>query len=260
MIDIAGMVAVVAGGSGGIGGACAVELAAGGHDVALLARDAERLEAVASRIRSSGRRALPVPGDLADDAGVRAAVERVERELGRIDVLVAAGGGGPRGRFRDLDDDGWREAFEVKVLGLIRLVRAALPALERTRGAVVAIAGTGGREPTPAAIAVSMANAATVNLVKALADELAPLGVRVNAVSPGQVRTRRYGVRVAALARERGVPSDEAERLIAAQIPMGRPAAPEEVAKIVRFLASDASSYLTGTTIVADGGWTRSAI
>lgn len=260
MTELSGKVALVVGGSGGIGAASATELAAAGSDLALLGRDRAKLAVVAERLRARVRVAT-VPADLADDASLRSAILSAERELGRIDIVVLAGGGGPRGRIRDLTDAQWREAFEVKVLGFVRVVRAVLPALERAGGgAIVAVSGTGGREPKPEAIAVSVANAATGNLVKALADELAPLGIRVNAVSPGQVRTGRYAVRVDALALDRGIDAVAAERLIAEQIPLRRPGAPEEIGRIVRFLASDASSYVTGTTIMADGGWTRGAL
>jgi 3-oxoacyl-[acyl-carrier protein] reductase len=258
---VSARVALVFGGSGGIGSACALELARAGMDVAVAARGSAGLDRVADGVRSAGRRAAVARADLADDAAVRAAVAACARELGGLDVLVSAGGGGPRGRALDLDDAAWREALEVKVLGPIRAVRAAVDLLARSgHGAVVLVSGTGGREPKAEAAAVSLANAATANLVKALADDLAPRGIRVNAVAPGQVRTGRYAVRVEATASQRGIDSAAAERLIAEQIPLGRPADPAEIARAVRFLASDDASYLTGTTLIADGGWTRAGI
>lgn len=256
--ELAGRVALVAGGSGGIGSACARELSAAGARVALVGRTAAALEEAVTRTLREGGEAVAVSADLRDGAAVERAVAEVVARWGRLDILVTAGGGGPRGGPLALTDDEWRDAYETKVLGVVRLVRAAAAALGRSdRASVVLVAGTGGHEPKREAAAISVANAATVSLAKMLADELAP--VRVNSVSPGQVRTRRYEARVRAIATERGIDTDAAEAHIAAQIPLARAAEPTEVAAVVRALAGDAFSYVTGTDIVIDGGWTRAS-
>lgn len=259
-VDLAGKVAVIVGATGEIGSACAREFATRGAKVGLLGRDEARLRRAVKETRAAGVDADSFQIELTSDESVARAMAECRRRFGRIDMLVNASAGGDQGRFLELTDDQWRHALDVKVLGYARAIRHAIVAFTPDGGSIVNVAGTGGREPKYFAAAVSVGNAAIVSLTKILADELAPRRIRVNAVSPGQVRTERYRERISMLASQGHTTEAAAEEAILGQIPLRRPADLSEVAGVVAFLASERSSYMTGACLIVDGGWTRSAI
>jgi 2-deoxy-D-gluconate 3-dehydrogenase len=248
-----GKVAVVTGAGRGIGRAIAIAMASAGADVALASRTEEELGTVAEQIRSLGRRALVVRTDVSVEPEVVRLIQRTVAELGTLDVLVNNAGAAPfLATFLDTRPDGFAKYFDVNFRSVEFGMRAAGPVLlAKASGAVVNIASVDGFMVEPMIAYYNAAKAAVISLTKSVALEWAATGVRVNAVAPGWIDTPMNQA-------ERDDP--EAERAILAQVPMGRWGRPEEIANVAVFLASDASSFMTGSVVVADGGQTLTSV
>jgi NAD(P)-dependent dehydrogenase (short-subunit alcohol dehydrogenase family) len=236
---------LVTGGSRGIGRAIALAFAKAGADVGLSYQKEEAAAvAVVEELRRSGRRGFAYQSDAADPDAVRQLVEDAKRDLGRVDVLVAnAGIGGPFG-WEDLSLAEWRPLLETNLVGVYLSVNAAATELARTGGNAVLVASIAGLRANPRLLAYATVKAGVLSLARNLALALAPR-VRVNAVAPGWVRTDLsagvYG-------------SPELRAAVDRMIPRGRWGEPEDVAKAVLFLASDGARFITGETLVVDGG------
>lgn len=233
--------ALVTGASRGIGLAVAKALAADGVAVCVTARDPAVLS---SAVRELGPHALACPGDVADASHLEEAVARTVAAFGRLDILVNnAATNAPLGPLIDADPLAWRRAFTVNVEAPLRLIQAAWRAWMRDHGgAVVNVCTEGTHGVGPGVGAYGASKTALLRLTRQLAAELAP-GVRVNAVSPGLIRTE-----MARFVWEPDEPS------IAATLPLARIGEPEDVARAVRWLVSDEASWITGTDLVVDGG------
>jgi 2-dehydro-3-deoxy-L-rhamnonate dehydrogenase (NAD+) len=243
--DFAGRVALVTGGSGALGTACAQRLADGGATVALLARDAARLDAARQQIGPDRSHAFPA--DVGVSQQVDAAVAQIERELGPIDILVCAAGTADEPlEITDLTDDGWRALFAANVDGTFYAMRAVLPGMrERDYGRIVAISSVAGSDGNPNEIAYSATKAAVGTLVKGLGKHVARTGIRVHAVAPTVIDSP--------MGTGPDVPPELVKYLID-QVPVGRPGRPEEVADIVAFLAREQFQLSTGATFDLSGG------
>ncbi|MCM2424533.1 SDR family oxidoreductase [Streptomyces sp. RKAG337] len=239
-----GRTALVTGASRGIGLAVAHALAGAGAAVLLTARDPEGLRAAVLEIHALGGRATGLAGSVGDPAHLEACVDLAVEELGGVDILVNnAGTNTPFGPLVDVDPDAWRHAFAVNVDGPLRLVQYAWRAWMREHGGtVVNICTEGAHGVGPNIGAYGTSKAALLHLTRQLAGELAPT-VRVNAVSPGLVRTE--------MAR---FVWEGAEPQLAAGLPMGRIGEPDDVARAVLWLVSDDAGWVTGTDLVIDGG------
>jgi len=254
---LTGKRAVVTGGSRGIGFAIAAALAAEGAQVALLARDPDRLAAAAGQLREHGGRVLALSADTTDDRAVRTAITQVADEFGGVDILVnnaatPAGASAPRD-LADLVDEDILAAFDTKVLGYLRTARAAAPYMTAQGwGRIVNISGLAARGVSTAS--GSIRNVAVAALTKTLADELGPHGVNVTVVHPGWTVTERTRDHVAAYASARGVSESAARVMLAKDISIGRPVTAVELADVVAFLASPRSVAVNGDAIAAGGG------
>ena len=248
-VDLDGQVALVTGAATGIGKACALALRDSGATVVFSDRDAPRLHETAGPSETAVI-------DVADREAIAAGVAGVLDRHGRIDVLINNAGIGVRAADRKTFDafpvEVWDQIIAIDLTGVFlmsRLVRRAMRA--RGAGAIVNIASTTGIAPLRLQSPYIAAKAGVVNLTKAMAIELARDGVRVNAVAPGSTATEAWETWM-------NDPASQADDLLAGQmasIPMGRPASTQEIANAVLFLASPAASYVTGHTLVVDGGW-----
>jgi NAD(P)-dependent dehydrogenase (short-subunit alcohol dehydrogenase family) len=249
LFSLDGKTALVTGASRGIGETIAVAYAEAGADLVLAARSADALEAVAERVRAAGRRALSVTCDVTKPEEITACVERALDEFDGIDVLVN-NAGGPlfNAPFLETREEGWLRLIDLNLTSAVRFLRAVgAHMVERRRGSIISICTPGVARPWPAITGYAAAKAALVNLTQALAQEWGAEGVRVNAMSPGWIDTainRAF------------VDNDEARTEIEASVPLGRWGVPADVVGTAIWLASDASSYVTGAHIPVDGGLT----
>jgi NAD(P)-dependent dehydrogenase (short-subunit alcohol dehydrogenase family) len=252
-LDLGGRVAWVTGAAGTIGRAIALALARHGVHTVLTSRTEAKLAALAEQIRGEG---LPVPlalpTDLTRRAAVEAAVDRIIRERGRVDILVNSTTVPVFGDFLTLADDEWERVVQTKYLGYIRTIRAVLPHMIRQKdGRIVNVSGGGGKTPSPEHLPGGGMNAAVNHLTKGLATIYAPHNVRVNVVAPGPIASDRLDTIVQV--REANVDATRAGRSLTAT-PLGRIGQPEEVADAVLYLVSDRASFVTGILLSVDGG------
>jgi NAD(P)-dependent dehydrogenase (short-subunit alcohol dehydrogenase family) len=247
-LGLEGKRVLVAGAGRGIGEACARMFAAAGAQVACLDSDAGRRDAVVEELRRSGGEAIPIECDVRRRAEVEKAVEQTVESFGGVDVCVDVIGEARWGRVLELSDEDWDDSFTLVLRHVFYLTRAVGRQMlaQGSGGAIVSIASVSGLSSAPLHGAYGAAKAGLIALTKTLAVELAASGVRVNSVAPGAVRTPRL----------MEITTEEHRTESARHVPLGRLGEPEEIAKVVLFLASDLSSYVTGQTIVADGGAT----
>ena len=245
-LGIAGKVALVTGASLGIGRAVAEGLAAEGVRVALSARDASRLDAAVEAIRLRGGEAFGVPADMADPRQIERLVAAVEERAGPPEIVLVNAGGPPPGAPTDLDEDAWARGYDLTLMSAVRLVRAVLPAMRCAGwGRIVHITSLTVKEPLLQLTLSNAFRAGVTGFAKTLALEVATDGITVNCVAPGYIATDRL---------EQLLPDDAARDAVLGRIPMGRFGAPEEVAAVAVFLASLQAAYVTGQTIVPEGG------
>ena len=242
-----GRVAVVTGGSRGIGRAVALGLARAGADVVVAARKAADLEPVAEEIRAIGRRALAVPAHLGRRPEVDHLFEATLEAFGQLDILVNNAATNPVfGPLLDIEEEAWDRIMALNVKGyLLAAQRAARAMAPRGGGAIVNMASTAGLRASPGLGAYSVSKAAVIMLTRVLGRELAPLGIRVNGVAPALIETRFS---------EALWKNPEILSAYLKSTPLGRAGRPEEVAGAVVYLCSDAASYVTGQTLLLDGG------
>lgn len=252
-------VAVVGGATSGLGAASARALAESGHDLLLWSRDQGRLEATAAGLEAPGRTVRTVVADASDPEAAATVAAAALDAFDRVDVLVLNAGGPPVARADEVTADGMRAAFQLLAVTPVDLANRLLPQMrERGSGRVLAIMSSGVREPIDTLAYSNAGRAALAAWLKTLARTVAADGVTVNGVLPGRIATPRVASLDAAAAKRTGRDVEDVSRDSAASIPAGRYGRPEELAAVVAFLASDAASYVTGTTIACDGGALRS--
>jgi len=256
-IDLAGRVALVTGAARGIGKAIATVLAQNGAHLALNDIDADELEKTADEIRSAGARVQTFVADVGNSQEVRRMVEDVTKHFKNIDILINnAGINLPRsGRapIHEYDDDNWRKVLTTDLDGVYFCSRAVTPHMVAAgKGKVVNIASVAGLVPLRLQSAFVAAKAGMLNLTRSMAIELGEHNVNVNAIAPGSTLTEGTE---SLFYSEEAEYREQANRLLA-HIPMGRPASVEDIAHAALFLCSDEAGYITGSTLVVDGGWT----
>ena len=252
-LSLEGKVAVVTGGSKGIGRRIAEVFAEAGAAVAIAARGQEDLTQAAKEIEAAGGKALPIQTDVSDPQAVKALIDRTVAELGTLDILVNNAGSAPfLSTLDQIRESGFEKYFRINFLGALYASKYAGPVLQQKEGrCVLNVASVAGYIASPGLTYYSTAKAAMINLTKTLALEWASSKVRVNAVAPGWVETEMN-----VEARQ----SPEFYNTMLAQIPLGRWGHAEDVANAALFLCSDAASFITGATLVIDGGQTVTAL
>jgi 3-oxoacyl-[acyl-carrier protein] reductase len=258
-VKLKDQVAVVSGGSRGIGKAITRALADEGADVVICARNEETLEATAAGIsEETGRRIFPVSADLATLSGCESLHTAATAEFDRIDILVNCAGATKSGPFLDLPDELWQEGFDLKFFGAVRLSRLFWPQLVAAHGSVVHIVGGMARTPNPNFAIGGAVNAALANFGKALAGLGLSDDVNVNIVHPGQTRTERLDEMMADQAARDGETPEEVLAATVQRQGVRRLGLPEDVAALTVFLCTPEARHIQGTAIAVDGGATKS--
>lgn len=241
--------------SKGLGRACAAAVAAEGARVFISARGEEALGATAQEIGAAGRMAC----DLADPAVPGRLVEAAVEALGGLDILFVNAGGPPPGFFTTMAEADWERGFELTLMSGVRLIKAALPHLERSdQGRIVISSSTSVKQPIPDLVASNAFRSALTAAARSLANEVAPKGITVNTLAPGRIMTDRILQIDEAAAKREGSSREEITERSLKAIPMGRLGDPAEFGAVCAFLCSNQASYLTGQLIAVDGGSTRS--
>ena len=241
--------AIVTGASSGLGRATARKLASDGFDLLLVGREARALDEVGREISGGGRRASHVVTDVTTAGAPAMIVDAALKTFGRIDALVCAAGIIASGSVTDTTDDGWDQMMDLNVRAPFRLIRQAADALAERKGAVVSVSSVAGLRSFPGVLAYCVSKAAVDQLTRCAALDLAPRGVRVNAVNPGVVVTNLH--------RRGGMDEEKYAAFLERSKtthPLGRVGTAEEIADLIAFLISPNSGWITGETIAIDGG------
>jgi len=249
-------VAIVAASSKGIGRAAAFALAAEGAHLALCARDPGTLDETAGQIRRQFQvEVLAAPLDVRDDARVRAFIDAAHQRFGRIDICVTNAGGPPAKPFAETTMEEWDRAYELNLRSIVSFAQAVLPRMREQRwGRLITITSVAVKQPVPELVLSNSVRAGVLGLVRSLATQYGPDNITVNNVGPGYTATERIRDLAEANAKARGITAAEYEANLAKDIPLGRLARPEEVADAIVWLASERASYITGQTVLVDGG------
>jgi len=250
-LGLKGKVAVVTGGTQGIGRATALRLAQEGAHVAICSRTQEAVDDTAAQIQKLGVQGLGVKADMSKAADIESFMKAVIDRFGRIDILVNNAGTSKRGAFLELTDAEWSADLELKVFGAIRCTRLAVPHMKKQGGGrIVNITITSAKQPGAQSYPTSVSRAAGLAITKALSKEFAGDNILVNTVCIGRIKSGQHERRYT----KDGISADQYYATVAKDIPMKRVGEAEEVANVITFLVSDAASYVTGSSLNLDGG------
>lgn len=249
---------LITGGSKGIGLACADAFLQEGARVSLVSRDLSNLQRARERLASYGSDRIQIQAaDLTNPTSAQDTFLAAQNGFGPVDVLVNSAGAAKRTPASDLTPQAWQDAMQAKFLSYVHMIDPVIKQMaQRRKGCIVNVVGNGGKVASPIHLPGGAANAALMLATAGLANAYAAQGIRVNAINPGLTRTDRLQEGMLADARLQGISAEEAMQRAVAKIPMGRLAEPEEIARVVLFLASDAASYVTGINMSMDGATT----
>ena len=250
-LGLKGKVAIVTGGTQGIGRATALRLAEEGAHVAICARTQQALDDVGAEIQKFGVQTVALKADMSKSEDIERFMKAVVDRFGRIDILVNNAGTSKRGAFLELTDEEWSADIELKVFGAIRCTRLAVPHMKKQGGGrVVNITISSAKQPGAQSYPTSVSRAAGLAITKALSKEFAADNILVNTVCIGKIKSGQHERRY----KKDGITAEAYYGNAAKEIPMGRVGEAEEVANVITFLVSDAASYVTGSSINLDGG------
>jgi NAD(P)-dependent dehydrogenase (short-subunit alcohol dehydrogenase family) len=248
LISLENKTAIVTGSSSGIGRAISIYLAKAGASVALAARRVEKLEEVANEIEKIGQKALPIQVDVTVRQDIQKMVAETIKQFGKIDILVNNAGVLDFKNFLEIDDENWNKILSVNLRGYLWTAQAvAKEMISKKQGKIVNIASVAGISAFPQITMYNISKAAVIMLTKSMALELGPLGINVNAIAPGIIETEMT---------EEMLKDPKTIQGFLSKIPLGRTGKAEDIAGAALFLSSELSNYMTGETVVVDGGWT----
>ena len=254
-LGLKGKVVLVTGGSKGIGLACARAFLAEGGRVAIVSRSQANLDVAMGVLAARKEDLIAVSCDLTARAAANAMVIEVERRLGPVEVLVNSAGAAKRYLPEELNEEAWHAAMDAKYFTYLHAMDAMLPAMsKRGRGVIVNIIGMGGKVATPIHLPGGAANSALMLATVGLANVYGPKGVRINAINPGSTMTERVREALKLESKKRSQSEEEVLAQLQAKVPLKRYAAPEDIANLALFLASNKASYITGAVVPMDGG------
>ena len=250
-LGLKGKIAVITGGTDGIGKAAALIFAKEGAKVAICARTQANLDKTAAEIKALGAEVLAISADMAKPADIERFMDAVVKQFGGMDILVNNAGLSMRGKFLEITDDKWHEDIELKVFGAIRCCRLAIPHMKkRGGGRIVNISISSAKQPGAGSMPTSLSRAAGLVITKSLSKEFAPDNILVNAVCIGKIKSGQHDRR---MVRE-SISPEKYYHDNSKDIPMARFGDAEEAANVIVFLCSGAASYVTGTSVNLDGG------
>lgn len=257
-LDLKDTVALITASSKGLGRAAALQLAQEGAQVAICARGINALHATARDIESLGGQVLAMEADLSEPQAAEILVQGTLDRFGKLDMLIANAGGPAPGGFLSLDEGAWESAIELTLMSVVRLCYASIPALrDSERAAILVSTSVSVKQPLPNLVLSNSLRLGVIGLVKSLADELGPKGIRVNAICPGWTRTDRVEQLLQDRTARNSTSLDQEAAQVTQAIPLGRMADPGEFARAAAFLVSPAASYITGVSLLVDGGMYR---
>lgn len=246
-------VAVVVGGSKGIGWAIAEGLLEEGSQVAVLSRSLGYAEEAGPKWKE---KLLPIQADVTDENQVKDAFGQIKQRYGKIDVLVHNAGQGSPSMLDTAEEKAWKDNIELNLLSVIRSLRYAVPLMEHEGGNIILIGAASAKQPTFGQLISNVTKGSLLQLTKSLAEELAPKNISINNICPGRIISAQWERK----AQKQGITVEQFMDTVSKTIPMGRFGSSKEVADLAVFLASERSRYITGQSINVDGGWVKSII
>lgn len=257
-LHLTNKVALVIASSQGLGKAVAEQLVKAGAKVMITSRNEQKLKKVKEELDLYNHGDVAyISTDITKPNEIKKLLTEVKNRFGRLDILVNNAGGPPAGSFDQFSDDDWQQAFELNLLSYIRVIRESLSLLRKQGGKIINIASTSVKKPIPGLILSNTFRAGIAGLSKSLSQELAQDGILVNTVAPGRIATDRITYLDGINAEKQGITRKAFEKNVKRTIPLGRYGKPEEFAKVIAFLASDANTYMTGSTFLVDGGMVK---
>lgn len=258
-LDLSGKTILVSGGSKGLGFGIARQCGLEGASLVLGSREEDNLASAKSQLHGEGIQQVHTTHlDVNQPESIDKSIASALSQTGRLDGLVVNAGGPPPGMFDDLDDQAWQQAFELTLMSAVRLIRACLPTMrEQGGGSILVLTSSSVKEPIDYLLLSNVMRSGVTSLAKSLSRSLAAENIRVNNLVPGLIGTDRMKNLDELQAEVKGIAADEQTALNEALIPMGRYGTPDEFGRIGAFLLSSAASYMTGATVIADGGTMR---
>lgn len=258
-LNLEGKTALVMASSQGLGKAIATAFVKEGMNVVLASRNEEKLNEVQTELENlQGGKVRYIRTDITQPDQIKQAVQHTVDSFGQLDILINNAGGPPAGTFEQITDEQWQQSFELNLLSYVRMIREALPHLKKNGGKIINIASSSIKEPIPGLLLSNTFRTGIVGMTKTLASELAKDHILINTVAPGRIATDRVAFLDEVNAEKQGITKSEMEEKMKNTIPLGRYGEPEEFAKVVTFLVSDANSYMTGSSFLVDGGMVKS--
>ena len=253
-------VALVTGGSEGIGFSIALYLASEGCNLVIVSRDKKKLDKATNRIKKKYKiKCLAVEGDVSNPNLPSKVFNKVKKEFKRLDILINNSGGPPMGSFFHQNDQSWDFAINQNLLSVIRFTNSAFPLMKKNNfGRVINILSVLAKEPTPQMVLSATTRAGVIAFAKSVSFDLGPHGITINNICPGGVLTKRFESLLVDRAKQLNKSPKDFLRERTNTVPMGKFAKPDEIANIILFLCDKKSSIITGTSIIADGGQSKS--